>query len=234
MIILLTGCSEAKTDCDTITTISISEDSVKNNESIEEDEEPVDNEGSSNITNNDKNDIQCGDKEIDSVIKNEIALQNDEEIEYAEWIDTDNTIYRVGIKRLFHDDTEYDHLRDYFFINNGEVISFVVEYPSKKEFGADRYVNECCNFEASYEDVNFDGNKDIIIFLGYSSSASCWYYCAYLYENDGFRYEKTFEAIPSFEIDNVNKIVTGRYVSGGETYYPKYEFKDGIFVKVSE
>lgn len=51
-----------------------------------------------------------------------------------------------------------------------------------------------CDFVAHFEDVTFDGKEDLIISVGDSKTAH--YYCTYIYENNGFRYESTFEKIP--------------------------------------
>lgn len=179
--------------------------------------------------------VSCDDFDINRVIDKELVLSGDEEIEYAEWVE-EKEVFRIAIKRNEEFLNEYNHSRDYFFIKKDDCVhAFVVDYPSKKESrDSDRYVFDACDFCAEYLDVNFDNNKDLIIFLGYDGSHAYKRYCAYLSDEGEYRYEKSFEEIPNFEIDNEKKLIKGSYVSGGETYYPKYEFKDGIFVKVSE
>ena len=237
-ILAVIGCAKKNDNSTESTESLIGESLVGDNASITEESFIEETISADSISEDrvaiDISDIDCADEEILNAIETECTISASEDIEYFGWVDEKHEVYRIALKRHTHVDTEYDHIKDYFFIKRDEVDTLIVDYPSKKDIGADRYVNECCDFEVHYEDVNFDGKKDIIIFLGYSSPASCWNYCAYLYENGTYRYEKTFEKIPCYEIDDEKKVISGRYVSGGETYYPKYEYRDGAFVEITE
>ena len=68
--------------------------------------------------------------------------------------------------------------------------------------------------------------------MGDSKHAS--YYCAYIYENNAFRYEKSFEHIPSYEINSNKKVIYGSDTDGtGQFYDTTYEYKNGEFVCVN-
>ena len=56
-------------------------------------------------------------------------------------------------------------------------------------------------------------------------------YVWYLYEEGEYQYEKSFEEIPNFEINSEEKIITGSYISGGESCYIKYMYQDGLLLK---
>jgi hypothetical protein len=94
-------------------------------------------------------------------------------------------------------------------------------------------LGEGCSFAAHFEDITFDGNKDLIISVGNSRHAE--YYCAYIYENGKFRYEKTFEHIPSYEISNDERVIYGSDTDGmGLFIDTTYEYRDGEFVLIEE
>lgn len=85
------------------------------------------------------------------------------------------------------------------------------------------------NVKAFFESVTFDGRKDLIISVGNSRHAS--YYCAYICMDDGFRHERTFEHIPSYEVKNDERVICGSDTDGIGRYADMtYEYKDGEFV----
>lgn len=183
----------------------------------------------------DISDIDCGDEEILNAIETECTISASEDIEYFGWVD-ENVVFRVAIKRKEEYQDEYDHVRDYFFIKNNDYVhTLMIDYPSKKESrDSDRYVFDACDFCAEYIDVNFDNNKDLVISLGHEGPHAYKKYCAYLYEEGEYQYEKSFEEIPNFEINNEEKEIIGSYISGGESYYIKYKYQDGAFVEITE
>ena len=173
-----------------------------------------------------------------------VVLSDDTEIEGYEWMQCDGElVLRVKIWYKEEPENAYRHKEDYFlFINENEEVSqvLVVDYENKgihirlsegTGCTGNHFLGEGCDFDACFEDVTFDGRKDLIIFVGNSRHAS--YYCAYIWEGDGFRYEKTFEHIPSYEIKKDEKVICGSDTDGmGEYVDVIYEYKNGEFVPV--
>lgn len=181
--------------------------------------------------------IECEDADIDAEIAKIMHLDEEKQIEYAEWVDEGKKLYHVSVGRSEENALEYSHLEDFFFTKeNGDVISLAVDYPSKSApMDSDRYVFEACDFKAEYIDVNFDGHEDIVISLGNQGSGGVSVSCAYVYEDGKFIYKKSFEEIPNYVIDNNEKVITGTYSHGYDQHVEvKYEYKDQEFVLVSE
>ncbi len=184
------------------------------------------------------------DLEEEDYINEYVVLSDDTEIEGYEWMQCDKElVLRVKIWYKEEPENAYRHKEDYFlFINENEEVSqvLVVDYENKgihirlsegTECTGNHFLGEGCDFDACFEDVTFDGRKDLIIFVGNSRHAS--YYCAYIWEGDGFRYEKTFEHIPSYEIKKDEKVICGSDTDGmGEYVDVIYEYKNGEFVPV--
>lgn len=177
---------------------------------------------------------------------NSVLVLNDGEIideKLTGWIE-DGVCYRVAINRpeeeveKIHND--YAHLRDVIFVKN-EVISTVdVDYfflteDEWIEFGyemplADRHVFAFSEFEVSYVDLTFDGNKDILIFLGHDGNVGTRYACAYIYTDGEYIYNKSFESITNYSIVEDEKCIEGWYEYTGY----RYEYINGSFVKTYE
>ena len=159
------------------------------------------------------------------------------EIEHEEWIDDEHTVYRVAIQNTNPDDGEYAHCMDYIYAKalDGAVTCLVVDYPSKSALYADRYINDVCEFDVVYQDVTFDGNKDILISLGRAGNQGAAIYCAYVYnENTGrYIYTPSFEDIPNYELNESEKCIYG-YSRDSSVQNSKitYEYQDDEFVLV--
>lgn len=180
----------------------------------------------------DISDIDCDDEEILNAIETECTISASEDIEYTGWVDDDKNVFRIALKRHTPVENEYVHLKDYFIIKKDGVQTLLVDYSS--DLDGDRHVFDACDFCAEYIDVNFDNNKDLVISLGHEGPHAYKKYCAYLYEEGEYQYEKSFEEIPNFEINNEEKVIIGSYISGGESYYIKYMYQDGAFVEITE
>lgn len=112
-----------------------------------------------------------------------------------------------------------------------------MDYPNKdyENINKDRYVWDACDFNAYFEDVTFDGHDDLIISLRHAGVHGTCTYGAYIYENNSYRYESSFENIPNYEIDTENKCINGYNVdSAVSTTYFVYKYYNGEFVQVSE
>lgn len=168
-------------------------------------------------------------------IENQVVLTENTEIESYEWVDEEKTCFRVRVHYQEPPEESYQHKEDYFFFLKDETVQQVlyVDYPLKTGTLSgdypDRYPMSASDFDAHLEDVTFDGNADLIISLGDSR----WHAisCAYVYENGGYRYEPTFEDIPSYETDAEQNIIRGCTRSGAASYTDLvYEYRDGAFV----
>lgn len=169
------------------------------------------------------------DPEIMSYVKEYVELDEDEKIKDYEWMKYEgNRVLRIKIDYAELPEDKYPHKKDYFlFMKTDETVSQVllVDYEDKE-------LLRFCSFEAHFEDVTFDGKEDLIIELG--AGGSVFYYCAYVYENNGFRYESTFEKIPSYKVDVDKKVIYGWNTNGtGQFYDTTYAYKNGEFVCVN-
>ena len=101
-----------------------------------------------------------GEEDIDDYIKDNLVLEDDEEIESCEWVCGDfqsDRCFRVRICYKEEPENEYKHKRDFFvFRERAGLTSIMVDYPSVRDYDAPRHVNETNNFDAVLEDVNFD------------------------------------------------------------------------------
>lgn len=180
--------------------------------------------------------------ELYEKVKDYLDVENDTEIAGYEWMQYDgNPVLHVKIQYKEQPENAYQHKEDYFlFMTQDDEISQVlaVDYGDKgihigldeeTECAGNHSLGEGCGFDAHFEDVTFDGRKDLIISVGNSRHAA--YYCAYICEDDGFRYEKTFEHIPSYEVKSDEKVICGSDTDGmGWFADMTYEYKDGKFV----
>ena len=142
----------------------------------------------------------------------------------------------MAICRTEEVDGEYKHLSDYIFTDNGKIKYIKVIYPSKSEdYSVDRYVYDACDFEVKYEDVTFDGYKDILISLGHQGYMGTELACAYVYEDGEYIYKKSFEEIPNYVIEQEEKYIRGwLYVPSGYDNNYRYEYIDEQFIETDE
>lgn len=174
-------------------------------------------------------------------IETQVVLAEDTEIEGYEWVDEEKTCFRVRVRYQEPPEKSYQHKEDYFFFLKNEAVQQVlyVDYPSKEEIYLgdypERYPEFVCDFDAHIEDVTFDGNGDLIISLGNAGVHGIPVSCAYVYENGVYRYEPTFEDIPTYEADAEQKIIRGYARSGADSYTDLvYEYRNGEFVVTEE
>ena len=184
--------------------------------------------------------IDIDDNKFEAFILETAELEDGEKFGDAEWIE-EGVCFRVKVNRADYVEGEYAHLADYIFINDDAYKYIKVSYPSKNDYSSsDRYILNGCNFDVYYEDITFDGNKDIVISLGYKTERLGIKYikisCAYVYEDGEFVYKKSFENIPNYMIDQYAKCIygweTGYLKEYG--YNQKYEYIDGEFVLTEE
>lgn len=170
------------------------------------------------------------DDEFEDFVKHSVTVLEDEEIQNVGWIE-DNICYRVSIGRKYDIEGEYRHTRDYIIVNGEASTSIEVTYPSKLDStDFDRYVYDACDFEVKFVDVTFDGNKDIVISLGHQGVAGTRVSCAYVFDDGEYKYIKSFENIPNYEINDEEHCIEGSF--GDKTW--KYVYEDGIFKSEEE
>jgi hypothetical protein len=165
-------------------------------------------------------------KEIDEYINENLALDADEEIESCEWVDSDRSCFRVRICYKEAPVNEYKHKRDLFVFVGSKLTSVMVDYPSHDDYSAPRHVCEGNDFEAGLEDVNFDGNKDLLVCLGYSGSNGGSYWCAYLYDRGNYVYNESFERISNYRLEYVSKQIFSSYTEQANSIEAIYEYDE--------
>ncbi|MBP5454722.1 MAG: hypothetical protein J6Y09_08990, partial [Lachnospiraceae bacterium] len=179
------------------------------------------------------NHIEIDNPEFEAIVNSVVDVPWNQRIEKSEWI-VEGEVFRVAIDRAELEIDEYAHLRDYIFVKKDEIKWFEVTYPSKNDpLDSDRYVWAACDFNVKYEDVNFDNQKDILVFLGHAGNRGVMYYCAYVYKDDEFKYARSFEDIPYYKINNEEQCIEGWCLDGAAHYYDfKYKYIDGDFVEI--
>lgn len=171
------------------------------------------------------------DKEVVKYIDQYVELTDETAVEQYTWVRRDGgDILQIGVR---YQDAEpgtiQGHKEDYFIFLNKESDTQQVLYVDYEG----KFIGEACSYIAHFEDVTFDGNEDLLIHLGYTSHAV--YYCAYIFEDGEYRYEKTFEHIPSYEVDQENQVIHGSDTDGlGWIYEATYQYENGHFVTVEE
>ncbi|MCR4567036.1 MAG: hypothetical protein K5769_03225 [Pseudobutyrivibrio sp.] len=187
---------------------------------------------------NDTLDIDSGDSLINDAIKEKVILTSDEEFEDANWVDDEHTLFRVAIQRKEELEDYYLHKKDYFFaVENRKAISFMVDYPSTswKDKDSDRYVYSACDFNADIIDVNFDGYKDLVIFLGNQGSHGVSHYCAYIYKDGDYVYTPSFEDIPNYKLNEDKKVIEGWCPEDASSHVDFiFEWNGSEFVEISK
>ena len=127
---------------------------------------------------------------------------------------------------------KYKHKEDYmFFYDKNTEELFQLFY-----FKVEEHKTEISNdfndyFHYELEDINFDGEEDIIISVGEFYDEEFW---AYLWTEEGFQYEETFD-LKGYYIVKEERVVCIQNVPEGtiESYYcyQQGEFKKYYIIK---
>lgn len=167
-----------------------------------------------------------GNAEINELAEQTIVLEEGEQIEAQEWVDP--TCFRVKISYRDLAGSVAVHCRDYFFFCEDDPLSVMVDYAAQSGSGVERPVYPGCDFEARREDVNFDGHPDLLIALGNKTGGAdqCW--CAYLYEDGGYRYEPSFEEIVNYRLNTSGKVIYSNYLRNGTGIEDFYSYNDPV------
>lgn len=182
----------------------------------------------------------CPDNDyIDEQVKATVVIAGDEMIEDMGWVDDTDRCYRVSIRYITQPENAYSHVRDYFFFADEGTQPLIVTYSDghNVDFDEERDVYDFCDFAAKFEDVNFDGNDDLIIFLGHQGSRGVMSSCAYIYNNGQYEYNYSFEQIPNYSLDYDNNLVLGFMTDSASTHRDmsyKYDADSKSFVLVDE
>ena len=145
------------------------------------------------------------------VIRQNVALSTDTEIEGLEWLDGKESCLRVKIRYRETPEDNYRHKEDYFFFLEGG------------------------NDATQVLQVTFDGQEDLLLFLGYSGVHGTQIYAAYVWENGCYRYEPTFEKIPNYTTDMEERVIRGENTdSAASSSYFVFVYRNGKFEQVSQ
>ena len=175
------------------------------------------------------------DENIIDCIRENILLRKDTQVKDICWVDEVKSCLRVKIQyKENQEEMDLNHLEDYFFfVEENDIEVLYVDY--QKDFGAEKIKGG--DFEAHLEDVNFDGQEDLIIALGYNDVMYVETYCAYLNTDNGYEYCPSFEKVSyNYCVDNDNKCIISTsysYADNGmveEKHY--YEFRENEFCEI--
>jgi len=175
--------------------------------------------------------------EIKALMDESIVLSDSTEIEKYEWINEEQTCLRVGVQYKEQPEHDYRHKEDLFlfFTKDGEICDMLyVDYPEHgfENMEKMRYTWDACDFSAHLEDVTFDGEEDLLIFLGYQGVHATQVYCAYIHRNGTYEYESSFEQIPNYEVDREAGLIKGYARNSADSYVDyEYAYEDGAFVE---
>lgn len=169
---------------------------------------------------------------LSEYVEKYVTLTDDTEIERWEMLDHngENILrIRVGYNQDDLRGTIQGHKEDYFiFLNGNGEARYVLQVGYE-----DKTLGWVCDYSAHFEDVTFDGNDDLLIYLGDGHYSH--HYCAFIYENGQYRYEKSFEVIPHYELDMENQVIRANDgLSATEEVDYIFEYKNGEFVLTEE
>lgn len=177
------------------------------------------------------------DKKIKNSIQENVALKEGTKIENICWVDDSQRCLRVAIQ--YEEQPEelwFNHLEDYFFFLKEEEIEVLyVDYGT--DIDMERIVWDVKDFDAHLEDVNFDGQDDLIIALGSNGAMYGATYCAYLYTDKGYEYCPSFEQVAyNYRVDNEKKCIVATIypdTADGRIAVEKYyEFKKNEYREI--
>lgn len=202
----------------------------------EKSEEVADAEKPGETVDEEAIEFQFPNEEVKAFVEQTVVLSEDTMMEAYEWV-KESEVLRARVQYKEQPEDNYIHKEDYFFfLADGKVVeSLYVDYPTKDFENMDkpRYMAEACDFGAHMEDVTFDGREDLIISLGYGGSAT--FACAYIATEDGFKYNQSFEAIPSYEVDVQGQVIRGNNTHNAVSYSEyEYRYENESFVLVSQ
>lgn len=178
------------------------------------------------------------DQNLKKSIQECVQLKEDTEIDFVEWVDEEKKCMRVSIQYIQQpENLWYNHVEDYFFfVKEDETEILYVDYSNDGKLIREVWENP--DFSAHFEDVNFDGQADLIISLGVNGAAYGEQYCAYLYTEEGYEYCPSFEYLCRYSVDYPNKqIVSTTYedtTDGKVEVISYYIFKDNAFHKLEK
>ena len=177
------------------------------------------------------------DEKIKNSIQENVALKEGTKIENICWVDDSQRCLRVAIQ--YEEQPEelwFNHLEDYFFFLKEEEIEVLyVDYGT--DIDMERIVWDVKDFDAHLEDVNFDGQDDLIIALGSNGAMYGATYCAYLYTDKGYEYCPSFEQVAyNYRVDNERKCIVATIypdTADGRIAVEKYyEFKKNEYREI--
>lgn len=161
-------------------------------------------------------------------IQEHIVLEEGSKLQFFEWVGEDNRCFRVGICYEEEPENAYLHKEDYYFFydENGSLTQVLHEDYEDIRIGSG------CDFNVHFEDVTFDGKEDFLVFIGDGRYER--YYTAYVYEDGQYVYKKSFEQIPTYQVDYNAKVINGvRGPAHNSTYYT-FGYENGEFVVLTE
>lgn len=152
-------------------------------------------------------------------------------IDYEELKTADYLCGRIILDYEEAPENTYSHKEDYFCFYDKKTGEFwdIVHFEV-----SGHYIGEACGFGILFDDINFDGHEDLLIESGTARGGSS-YYCAYLWTDNGFRYEETFDRIGSYQAVAETKSIIGYYHEVNDyDWYTYYRYTDEGFMLYRE
>ena len=237
ILVLLIGCGksqDAEISIQSSTDLSeeseIIEKTERNTQILKNDESAQSEE--STVTKNEDiilKDYGIEDKtDYEEIIQQSVSLDEDTYVDIIEWVDLDEGLLRVSVcSKEPQNELGILHEGDYFYYLNDDKINYF--YVSYSYDSGERMVWMEPTFECILDDVNFDGEKDLLINLGKNGMSELEMYCLYIKCENGYEYCPSFEQICSYSLDKERKYVISNIQDG---YMDYYQYQNGEFIMV--
>lgn len=167
----------------------------------------------------------------------EISITSAEEIEYVRWVDDEKSTLQIGIKyERPREDRETDHKKD-IFVFKDDIKPLTVDYSFTDKTGYARIVFADPTFESHFEDVNFDGEDELIIHRGTNPKGGLEMYSAYELKNGEYVFFPAFEWMYSYTVNEKDKTIECVRMGGAfkdKIIKSTYSYEDGEYFKIDE
>ena len=163
-----------------------------------------------------------------------VQITDDTEVEFVRWVDEDHTGLQIGIAyKELPEDRWFRHKED-LFIFSYDMDKLFVDYSVE---GPERIVYAEPTFKSHFEDVNFDGVKDLVISRGTNGMSGMEMYSAYVYIAGRYEFFEAFENMYSYTINPEDQTIECVRSSGDSEniiYTSIYKYSDGEFELIEE
>ena len=163
-----------------------------------------------------------------------VRITDDTEVEFVNWVDEDHTCLQIGIAYKEAPANQWFRHKEDLFIFSYDMDKLYVDYSVD---GPDRIVYSAPTFKSHFEDVNFDGVKDLVISRGTDVAGGMEMYSAYVYVKGKYEFFEPFDNMYSYTIDHENQTIECVRNSGdpeNTIYTSVYKYTDGEYELIEE